>query len=504
MTIWEWRCPVPTEAGTARLGEEVSLWLAPGDTVALFGDLGAGKTVLARAIIRALAASPPGDIPSPTFSLVQVYEAGRLPVWHFDLYRIEDSAEILELGFEEAERDGVALIEWPQHMGAYLPGERLEIHLEDGASGRRARLVGRGGWAARLQRGAALHDFLEACGQGEARRRWMQGDMSFRSYERLAGAERPLILMNSPDLPDGLPGRDGRAYGDVAHLARTMHSFAAIGVWLEAQGLSPPRVYHHDLTHGFLLIEDLGDDVFTARIAAGASMDEPYDCSIDVLAHLHEREAPSVLAVPGGGRDSLPDYDTDTFLVEVELMLEWYWPLLKGAPASDERREELLGLWRAVLERGFDGPVLVLRDYHSPNLLWLPERRGLARLGLIDFQDALRGPCAYDVASLLLDARVDVPAGREAALLARYRERRGLDAARWEAFLFDYARMGAQRASKVLGIFSRYAARAGNRAYLPNIPRVLDGLMRSLAHPELAELLRWYERYLSAGEWARR
>ncbi len=504
MTMWEWRCPVDTEAGTTRLGEEVSLWLGAGDMVALFGDLGAGKTVLARAIIRALATEPAGDIPSPTFSLVQVYEAGRLPVWHFDLYRIEDSAEIFELGFDEAERDGVALIEWPQHMGDYLPAERLEIHLEDSASGRMARLVGHGGWAARLQRGAALHDFLESCGQGDAPRRWMQGDMSFRRYERLACADEPRILMNAPDLPDGVPGRDGRAYGDVAHLARTMHSFAAIGAWLEAQGLSPPKVFHHDLAHGFLLIEDLGDDVFNTRIAAGAPMDEPYECTIDVLVHLHAREVPAVLTVPGGGTYRLPEYDTDTFLVEVELMLDWYWPLLKGAPVSDERRGELRELWREVLERGFDGPVLVMRDYHSPNLLWLPQRRGLARLGLIDFQDALRGPCAYDLASLLHDARIDVPAGREAALLARYREQRGLDAAQWDAFLFDYARMGAQRASKVLGIFSRYATRAGNHAYLPNIQRVLDGLMRSLSHPELADLRHWYERHLPARAWARR
>jgi hypothetical protein len=136
----------------------------------------------------------------------------------------------------------------------------------------------------------------------------------------------------------------------------------------------------------------------------------------------------------------------------------------------------------------------VLRDFHSPNLLWLADRRGIARIGLLDFQDAVMGPAAYDLASLLQDARVDIPELTEVALLGRYVKSRGDTDANFAPadFIKVYATLAAQRASKILGIFSRLDRRDGKPQYLRHIPRVWSYLQRCLAHPSLAALNAWY------------
>ena len=181
-------------------------------------------------------------------------------------------------------------------------------------------------------------------------------------------------------------------------------------------------------------------------------------------------------------------------LIETELLLDWFLPLL-GATPSDEVCDSYIALWRAALTPALTAqPTWVLRDYHSPNLLWLPERDGAARVGLLDFQDAVMGPAAYDLASLAQDARVNVTESMEIALLSRYTRARmkadpDFDA---RAFAQLYATMAAQRASKILGIFARLDRRDGKPQYLRHMPRVWAYLQRSLAHPALAALAAWY------------
>jgi len=183
----------------------------------------------------------------------------------------------------------------------------------------------------------------------------------------------------------------------------------------------------------------------------------------------------------------------DAFLIEAELLLDWYLVSTAGAP-TDPVRKNFIALWREALEPAVNAPsTWVLRDYHSPNLLWLPERQSVARIGLLDFQDALMGPAAYDVASLLQDARVDVPESLEVALLSRYARARLTDQ-RFDAadFAWLYATLAAQRATKILGIFARLDRRDGKPQYLRHVPRLLSYLQRSLAHPALAALRAWY------------
>jgi aminoglycoside/choline kinase family phosphotransferase len=184
----------------------------------------------------------------------------------------------------------------------------------------------------------------------------------------------------------------------------------------------------------------------------------------------------------------------EALLIEVELLPDWYLPKLE-ARISDSKRDSYLALWRdALLPAVAAPPTWVLRDFHSPNLLWLPQREGVARIGLLDFQDAVMGAAAYDVASLLQDARVDVPELMEIALLSRYTRARLTADPTFDApgFVQLYATLAAQRASKILGIFARLERRDGKPQYLRHLPRVWGYLQRSLAHPALAPLKTWY------------
>jgi tRNA threonylcarbamoyl adenosine modification protein YjeE len=492
---------LPDEQATSRLMVDVASVLQPGDLVTLSGDLGAGKTTFARALIRYVADDQAIEVPSPTFTLMQIYDLPPFPVVHADLYRLSGSAELAELGFDDLPDGAVVLLEWPDRAAGFLPPDRLDITLtlvpKLRLEFRQARLTGYGSFAPRVERMAAVRQFVAESGLSEAQRRRMPGDASTRGYERLALADKRVILMNSPRRPDGPPLRDGRPYSAIAHLADSVVPFVALANGLVDQGLSAPNIYHADLDQGLLIIEDLGDE----RVASGdppAPIAERYETAVDVLLALHRRRLPTVLPVAPQVEYRLPSYDMDAFMIEAELLLDWYLPKLAAA-ADDNARESFRTLWREALQPAIDAPqTWVLRDFHSPNLLWLPQRRELARLGILDFQDGLLGPAAYDLASLLQDARVDVPEPMELALLGRYvRSRRAADPDfDGSEFIKIYVTLAAQRASKILGIFARLDLRDGKPQYLRHIPRVWGYLQRSLAHPGLAQLAAWYGEHI--------
>jgi tRNA threonylcarbamoyl adenosine modification protein YjeE len=485
------------EEATRRLMVDIAAALDPGDLITLSGDLGAGKTTFARALIRHLAGDQTVEVPSPTFTLMQAYELPRYALVHADLYRLSGPAELAELGFEDIAPGAVTLLEWPDRAAGFLPPDRLDIALtlspQRGPTFRNARVTGYGAMAARAERIAAIRAFLARSGFAEAARQYMQGDASTRAYERLTLAGASYILMNSPKRPDGPPVRDGKPYSAIAHLAENVTPFVAMAGALRERGLSAPAIFAADRAAGLLVIEDLGRELVVDGVAA-APIEARYEVAADLLAALHRQALPDVLPVEPGVDYALPRYDMEALLIEAELLVDWYLPLLdaKLAPA---KRDAYVALWRDALLPVFETPATwVLRDFHSPNLLWLPEREGVARIGLLDFQDAVMGPAAYDLASLLQDARVDVPEMMEIALLSRYtRTRRAADAGfDAPAFAKAYATLAAQRASKILGIFARLDRRDGKPQYLRHMPRVWAYLQRSLAHPALAPLAAWY------------
>lgn len=295
---------------------------------------------------------------------------------------------------------------------------------------------------------AAIAGFLGRAGRADARRIAIPGDASFRRYERIVHADGTAILMIAPP-----PREDVRP-------------FLAVGRMLRELGFQAPRICAADEARGLLLLEDFGDDSFN-RVVARRPEAEPilYEAAVDLLAALHRHPAPAGLA----------PYDAGVLLREARLFSEWYLPLL--GPGED-RGPELDPLWLALFTPELVRPrVLTLRDYHADNLMWLPDRRGHDRIGLLDFQDALAGHPAYDLVSLLQDARRDVPPALEKDMIARYLAVTGAEP---EPFLRAYRRLGAQRAAKIVGIFSRLAKRDGKPRYLAMIPRVQGLLERCL------------------------
>ncbi len=490
-----------SEPDLLRLAEEIAFALLPGDTIALEGDLGAGKTTFARALIRALSDGAIREVPSPTFTLVQTYETRRFDVAHFDLYRLTDPNEVLELGLDLALKRGVAIIEWPSRAAGMIPEDRITVTLSDtGAPDRRdITISGTGTAAKRISRLSEIRQFANANGWGGAdvRFSFLQGDASPRRYARLRKSDGSrAVLMDAPRQPDGPPVRDGKPYSQVAHLAEDVRPFVAIAHALSVSGFSSPQIFAHDMPSGLLLIEDFGDAVFGPEVLRRGDQAALWARGTDTLLALRQHRPSATLPLPGGTTYAMHLLDRGTMQMEVELLIDWYWPAAFGSAVPDVVKTEFLSIWNNVFTRILESPKgWMLRDYHSPNLLALDGRAPPRDVGIIDFQDALIGPEAYDLVSLLQDARVDVPAGLEQTLLDRYcNGAAALDTSFDETqFRYAYAALGAQRNSKILGIFARLAKRDGKRQYLAHVPRIWGYLARDLAHPDLAPLKAWYD-----------
>ena len=486
-----------SETATARLMADLALLIGPGDVITLSGDLGAGKTAAARAMIRYLASDDELEVPSPTFTLVQGYDLPPFPLVHADLYRVSDASELEEIGLSPLPDGAVALIEWPERAPRALPADRIDIALSHrpalGPSARAAAITGYGKAAAQVTRLKELYQFLDTAGFAEAGRRRMPGDASTRSYARLVRDDGVVILMNAPRRPDGPAMYDGKSYSAAVHLAEDAKPFVAIANGLRERGFSAPAILHADLDTGFLITEDLGTAAFVEGTPP-APIALRYQAAADALVALHRKPVPETLPLTPGVRYDIPLFDIDAQLVEVGLMPQWYLPD-RGVELTDALRDEFAAMWRDLLGKTTIAPrTWVLRDYHSPNLIWLERRTDIARVGIIDFQDAMLGPAAYDLVSLLQDARIDVAEQLELALLTRYiKARRTADPSFDPASFAElYALMSAQRNTRLLGTFARLNRRDGKPQYLRHQPRIWTYLNRSLAHPALAAVRQWY------------
>lgn len=302
-----------------------------------------------------------------------------------------------------------------------------------------------------------LTAFLVRAGWGSAQRQYLAGDASDRRYERLRLGAATAVLMDNP--PGGAD--DPAAFSTMARHLRGL-------------GLSTPAILAEDLALGLLLLEDLGDDLYARLLAADPTREhELYPPAVDTLLHLQA-------AAPPRG---LPDLAAEDWAAAAGFALEWYAFAITGEKPDPSR---FLHTLTAVLKTQADGPrVLILRDFHAENLLWLPGRDGSKRVGLLDFQLGQLGQPGYDLVSLLQDARRDVAPVTEAAMIARFAAARGEDPDRFAA---QYATLGAQRALRILGIFARLCLVAGKPHYVALIPRVWGRLQGNLAHPALADL----------------
>ena len=354
-------------------------------------------------------------------------------------------------------------------------------------------------------REAQKADFLARHGWSEATRVPLSGDASTRRYERLTtAAGQPLIFMDQPPALESVispPGaseetRLALGYNAASRLAAgSVAAFVAVAGWLRNQGLSAPRILAHDAEAGLAVLEDLGDGLFASLIEGGEDERPLYEAAVDVQARLQGETPPDVLQADGAAWP-LQAYDKLALKVGTDTFLEW-WPRFSGAPQpSPDAVAEWDALWAPVFARGDAGAsVFTHRDYHAQNLLWLPRRQGAARVGLLDFQDALRGHPAWDLTHLLQDARRDVAPELEAAMLERFLDARPeLDR---EAFLADYRALAASNAARILGrVFARQAL-AGREQYQAYMPRTWRYLERNLQDPQLTGLKAWFDRHVA-------
>jgi N-acetylmuramate 1-kinase len=348
-----------------------------------------------------------------------------------------------------------------------------------------------------VERDEQARAFLKSAGWEGATVAPLPGDASTRHYARVSLNGRKAMLMDQPQTAEtpAAPAnataeeRHALGYNAVARLAGAdVGRFVAVSNHLRGLGLSTPEIYAADPAQGFVLIEDLGDALYADVLENGAAERQLYESAAEVLAAIHTNVAPSILPPD----KALHAYDQTALLAEIDLMTQWYLPLALKREASADEITEHRALWRETLEAVREpAPVFVHRDYHAQNLLWLPGREGVARVGLIDFQDAVAGTRSYDLISLIEDARRDVAPEIAEATTNHYLATTGREE---ETFRAQMAVMAAQRNAKIAGIFARLYKRDGKPRYLSYLPRVWGYLNRDLEHPALAGLKSWYDR----------
>ena len=314
----------------------------------------------------------------------------------------------------------------------------------------------------------ALEAFLAGVGWAGAERALLAEDASFRRYHRLRLGGRRAVCMEADSDRENVP-----AFLDVARL-------------LGSLGLSAPGVLAADAGAGFVLLEDLGDQTFSRLLDAGAEPEGLYALATDLLIDLHRRFDPTAAPRAPG------PYSERLFLEEAELLVRWYLPAVTGNRVGRAAVQDYSDIWRGLLARARSVPeTLVLRDFHVDNLMALEDRDGVARCGLLDFQDAVIGPVTYDFVSLVEDARRDVHLGIAAAMRRRYLK--AFPRLDTEEFDRSCLILGAQRHCKVLGIFTRLRDRDGKPGYLVHVPRLWRLLEAALADPALDALRHWLD-----------
>jgi aminoglycoside/choline kinase family phosphotransferase len=316
--------------------------------------------------------------------------------------------------------------------------------------------------------------FLASCGWADARIEPLAGDASFRRYFRVIGEDRSAVLMDAPP-----PHEDPRP-------------FVAVAEWLASVGLSAPEIIARDLERGLLLLADFGDSRLRETLDDDPARErELYELATDVLVHLHQHPP-----MPG-----LTTHGLETWLEELMLFPEWYCASLGLAVDVEGYRAAWTQALAPVATDGL-GPVTILRDYHAENVMLIGGRDGVAHLGLLDFQDARAGHPAYDLASVLEDARRDVPEAIEREMIDRYLAATG----QGEAYERAYWALAAQRNTRILGVFTRLWKRDHKPHYTAFQPRMWGLLERDLLSPHLAPVRDWFDANIAsehrAAPWA--
>ncbi len=348
-------------------------------------------------------------------------------------------------------------------------------------------------------RNAAINAFLAEAGWGGGERRSLGEDASTRRYERVYQGSDVAVLMDAPPAAEGKPcGPDASTQerilagwnGRTRLAACRVDAFVGVGEHLRSLGLSAPEVIAFDVEQGFALLEDLGDTIYKTEIENGASERELYLAATAALAHVHNAPAREIVSA-AEWRWPILEYDTLALTTGADLFPKWYPAYDKGVKFSGSLQLEFDGIIRALSDYLASLPqVLMLRDYHAENLLWLPERDGLKKVGILDYQDAVRGPAAWDLAMFIQDARRDVSPAVAREVFRGYLALTGNEE---ESFKRDFDIAGAINALRIIGVFARLVRRDNKPKYEAFLPREWGHLKSSLQNPALKDLKRVLE-----------
>lgn len=310
-----------------------------------------------------------------------------------------------------------------------------------------------------IDRSQTIAALLAKTDWAEATQTPLAGDASARRYERLVNSDRSTaVLMDAPP-----------------ETGEKTLQFVQIAQHLSAHGFSAPKILAHDAKAGLILLEDLGDDLFTRVISANPrSENQLYQAACDVLIKLHQTDCPPLTV-----------FDPPLMTEQASLVFTSYQQGITGQPMPDTVATFKSVMMDLLSPHSGTKSVMILRDYHAENLLWLPDRDGVARVGLLDFQDAVIGHPAYDLVSLLQDIRRTVSSETETATIRHYIKQTGVDEM---SFKTAYTVLGVQRNLRILGVFARLATEYGKPHYVDLIPRVWDHVARGLQHPDLTQL----------------
>jgi hypothetical protein len=318
------------------------------------------------------------------------------------------------------------------------------------------------------ERHKQIDDFLKKHGWARAKRSFLAGDASARRYERVMESKRSAVLMDA----------------DIER--EDIEQFIKVDELLCDWGFSAPAILAQDLPNGLLLLEDFGNESFT-HLLTNVPQQEVllYKKACESLMHLQRQEVDGV---------DIPAYHHKMLLEEVQLFTDWYLPAMLGEEKASLYRESFMNVWKKLLDSmPYLPPVLVLRDFHADNLMWLPQREGIKQVGFLDFQDAVLGSPAYDLVSFIEDARRDIQPENAQLVLNQYLQQMAWDRS---DFMAAYAILGAQRNCKILGIFTRLAQRDGKMRYLDYIPRVWRYLEGDLHHGAVKPFRDWLAKAL--------
>jgi tRNA threonylcarbamoyl adenosine modification protein YjeE len=473
---------------TENLAKKIAKYVVAGDVIRLVGDLGVGKSVFARSVIRALGHKGK-HIPSPTFTLIQTYDDTRMPVVHVDLYRIDSAEEVEALGLDCWLDHGAILVEWPEKAEEWFPEQKpdlLDFHImemdnpgtltvifrEKPDGSRQVTLSGGDSWNRRLSlvdnhfdrpvTSKERQHFIADCGYRNHVISPVSEDASFRTYWRINTPKGSRIIMDSPPPVESVK--------PVIKMTK----------YLEGLGVHVPHIYEQNEKDGFLLLEDFGNTTVRNGILNENKPLEPwYYKAVDVLSHIAASPLPDIR-----------EYTKKALWSEVSRFVDWYLPYARSHATHTADRRAFKRMWEPLFDKILDVPqTTVLWDYHADNLMMLTENapgEGLEDIGVIDFQDARIGPVSYDMSMLLQDVRFEISKDLEERLIQHFLDSQpNIDE---KKFILSYRLINLQRTLKIIGGFTRLHARDGKEHYLQYLPRCWEIVDEALRIPECEEM----------------